>query len=566
MSETETPPSDAVTHKIKVSEAYKDTALEKVRAMVRGNQFDPDDVVIESFDGEVLHFQAETVLEVYTKVTEKTVPGQVTTAIRVKDDVAAKEEMAKAYALIGESPDMARRIRKAVTERDDQGFALDKEVISLAFGQKEFVIFDPCQTCKATGTVTCMKCHGKGYEVCPRCSGSGMESCRHCNGAGTVPGPNGQNIPCPVCHGQGRVSCSLCQQQGRISCKTCAGRGVTTCPNCDGHAWISRLFIQELNIRTAFDYPKARLPDKIVAMIDKHGAKIREHAEIKISDVAQSSVNVDDAEKQKQAEMAEKRHDIRLPVVYEVVLPYGHVEYGIGGKSYYTFLFGTQGRLTHVSPFLDDLVKEGVRKLKNAMDGRGDVVRNIVEACEYRTLKEGVYYAARYSVGKARQMLKKSNRLGLSDVMNERIIKTADAALKNITKKPRYMGLGYAFVVQALLTCGYFLTPVRAMFLRFIPNINMHQYLDIGIIFACMMLGVVLIQYCAQSAMNRVMSRIMEGNNVRLPMPKLGEVGYIHAGLSFIVMIGVLEYLRLFGGGPVSWYNMLIEQLLARLI
>lgn len=566
MSDIEKQSHNASIEKIKVNEAYKDEALQRVRDMVQGNQFNSDDVVIESFEGEVLHFHAETMLNVYTKVSQKTVPGQVSGAVKVKDEVSAREEMAKAYALVGQSSDLIRKIRDVVLARGDQGFALDKEVIHLNFGKKDFVVFEPCLTCKTTGSIACRPCHGKGVSVCSRCSGSGMGHCTHCNGAQMIPGANGHKIQCPVCHGRGRVMCTQCQQSGRVHCKTCASRGVTRCPNCEGHAWTSRLFIQELLIRTAFDYPKNELPNQVVALIEKHGAKIKEHAEIALIEMTQDNLKgVKDTYQSGSGEdvrEATDRGDVVVPVRYKVVLPYGHVEYGINGKSYYTFLFGTKGRLMHVSPFLDDLIKNGVRKLKDAAEGRGDVVRNIAQAAEYRTVKEGLFYTARYGIGKARKMLKKTNALGLSDEMIKDVVKTADIALKKVTQKPRYMGLAVAGVVHLALISGYFLPPTREKLTQLIANSHMHIGLDLIAVFGSVAIGFLIIQGSAIRAMSDVMRSIMpDGSDPRLSSPKLGEVSYLNIGLAICVAIGVLEYMRRAGVGDVWWFNALMTAL-----
>ena len=110
--------------------------------MVKGNKFNPDDVTVESFEGEILHFQAETVLNLFTKVHEKHVPGQLKGPLLVKDEVAAKEGMAKAYAVIADDLAMERQIRDVIIKRDDRGFALDQFIAPLPFAKKEFVILD----------------------------------------------------------------------------------------------------------------------------------------------------------------------------------------------------------------------------------------------------------------------------------------------------------------------------------------------------------------------------------------------------------------------------------------
>lgn len=565
MSDTENIPADAVTHKIKVSEQYKQDALDQVKALVKGNQFNPDDIVVENFEGEILHFKAETMLTLFTKIYDKVHLGRLSGPVLVKDELAARDEMAKVYSGIANDTAMERQIRDVIINRDDKGFALDQFIAPLPFAKKEFVFFEPCQTCKTTGSVMCRHCHGHGFSQCSRCHGSGMDHCRHCNGAQAVQGQNGQQIQCPVCHGSGKTMCSQCQQQGTTKCKVCASRGATKCPNCEGHAWNSHLFTQELNIRTAFDYPKSKLPEKIVAMIERYGAKINEHAEIKVVEDKESVVNKDDEEKQEKLEDSDRKKIVRFPVLYEVVLPYGHVEYGMKGKSYYMFLFGTKGRLTHVSPFLDDLIKQGVRKLQDAADGRGDVSANIVAAAKYRTVKEGIYYTARYSSGRARQYLKKTNRIGLSDNMIAKIVGLSGQAIDNITKKPRYVGLGASVLLHCALIAGYFLSPLRGKLVGFVSNPLLHSIIDGLIVAGSALLGIVLIQTIAQRAVTRVMNVIVPDEKRKAVTPKLGEVAYYNIAIAVFVGLGVLQYMRMNGMYDVLWYHVSIAWVLGHL-
>ncbi len=558
MSDVENTPVDTVTHKIKVSEQYKEDALNQVKALVKGNQYDPNDVKVESFEGEILHFKAETMLHLFTKVHEKDVPGQLSGPQLVKDELAANEEMTKAYVAFADNEGLKRQILDVISKREDKGFALDKDIAPLPFVKKEFVVFEPCQTCKTTGTVSCRHCHGKGVSVCPQCHGAGMDHCHHCNGAQMVQAQNGQNISCPVCHGQGKVICSQCQQQGQIKCKVCASRGATKCPNCEGHAWNSHLYTQEYNIRTEFDYPQSKLPDKIVAMVERYGAKITEHAEIRIVEDKESIVNADDEEKQKKEEDSDRKKNVRFPIIYEVVVPYGHVEYGIKGKSYYTFLFGKHGRLTHVSPFLDDVIKQGIRKLKDAADSRGDVAKNIIAASKYRTVKEGIYFTTRYGERKAKRHLKKANRFGLSDGMITKIVELSLRAIDNITKKPRYVGLALSIVLHAVLIGGYFLSPVRSKLTSYVSNPLLHSIIDGLIVAGSSLFGIILIQAVAQQAVTRVMNVIVPDEKSKAITPKLGRVAYYNVVFAVLIGVGILQYMRMNGMYDVMWYHVLI--------
>ena len=546
------PPQDTTIHTLVIDEAYKDDALAQIKKMVKGNKCDPETVTLETFEGEILHFQAENMLTILTKTSHKRVPGRVSGPVAVDNEVAAKSAIANAYHTLSQDRDMERKIRDVVLKRDDQGFGLQDHV-PLPFWKKELVIFEPCLTCRTTGSVKCLPCAGKGVDQCVSCHGSGMRHCTHCNGAQMIAGPNGHTIQCPVCHGHGRTSCPSCHQSGTVPCKTCRSKGITPCPNCQGNAWMSHIHLMEIEARTAFDYPRGKLPEKVVAMIEKHGAKIREHADITISQEEMSTVNIDDDQKAKELEDADKNKDYRIPILYEVFLPYGHAEYNINDKTYYTFLFGTQGRLIHASPFLDDLIKNGIRKLSDAAEFRGDIEENLTYAAEYRTVKEGIFYTALYPLGKAKHLLKKANTPGLSDTAIEKIVSYTDTALRHITKKPRNVGLIFSGILNFILFCVYFLSPARGMILSRMQNQDFHFIFDIFVLFSVLYLGIIMIQTLSFAAVKRVMMRI----GISKPaVPKLGKRLYWSAGLSVLLFFLVLEISRRMGIAPL-WYSAL---------
>ncbi len=515
------------THKINVDEEYKEQALQKIQELVKGNDCSPEEVKLETFDGEVLQFSAENTLTVLTKLSEKRIAGRVEGPVKVDNEIAAKSAIDSAYKTLKASMDMERKIRDVLLGREDKGFGVTGDFIQLPFFKKEFVIFEPCQTCKTTGSVQCMPCHGKGLGPCPRCNGSGMGHCTHCNGAQMINGPNGQRIQCPICHGQGRSMCTQCQQRGTIQCKVCRSTGTTPCQNCNGNAWSSHLHIMEIEARTNFEYPRESVPEKVSNMIDKHGAKIKDHAKIVIV-----------PEQPKGQEPEEYSEHFEVPVKYDVTLPYGHVEYEIKGKTYYTFLFGIQGRLTHVSPFLDDLIKNGIRKLKDAAELRGDVTENLKAAAQYRTVKEGIIFSALHGKTKAQKALKSKNTLGLSDELIKEIIETADIAFRNITRKPRTMGLIYSGILSAVIFAAYFFT-LRNQITGQIPNPNMHHLIDALTLGVTSYLGVLTIQTTAATALKNTLSALLPEGMKKSAPPKLGNMLYYSLGISAAIFGGL---------------------------
>ena len=548
--DTPEPPQDTQIHKIAISDDYKDNALNLIKKMVKGNKYDPEEVVLEEFEGDVLQFQAENRITIIRKDNHQTKPGRVTGPMQVQNEAAAREEMSKAYASLHDDKGLQRQILKTVLKRDDQGFGLDKTVISIKIWKKEFVGYEPCKTCKSDGNIMCMPCSGKGVEVCNRCNGIGKVPCTQCGGAQTVQMPDGTRKQCPKCYGQGKTPCSFCSQTGKVTCTNCRKRGTVRCPNCNGHGWNSHIYVIEIEGRTAFDYPKDRLPDKVVAMIEKYGAGLGEHADIKISEESESAVNLDDEEKQKRVTESERRGDLVISVLYDVFLPQAHMDYNINGKTYYTFLFGTKNVLEYASPFLDDLLKDGLRKLKDAAEKRGDTADNLKQAAQFRTLREAIYYAGTYSAKKAVMAMKKRYSFGLSDrAIKETVINTQHA-FKNITHKPRQIGMALGAIINLALLAGYFLTPVRDMVVSNITKTPLHLVTDCVIAAGSFYLGLIVIQVLSQRAIKTVMEKL----KIKEPSsPKLGTTLYVYAGISLALFAAIVETARQLGTAP-AWY------------
>ncbi len=552
-SETEMP-AGAKIKKLPLEEGYKDAALVKIKGAVKGNQFDPERVVLEKFEGGVLCFQAETVLTVVPKVRTEEVFGRVDRGdgyIVVEDAMAVQKALSRAVVSLSRDPEIVRHIHALVLSRDDQGFALDNDLIPLPFFKKKFVFFEPCVACKSTGQTTCLPCRGHGVSLCSRCNGAGMGPCAHCHGAQVANGPNGNKIACPACHGQGKKSCALCSQSGKIQCRVCRSKGVVACPHCKGNAWVSQISVMEIEARTAFYYPKEQLPERVVSMIEQYGATVREHADFRLSGDLEGSAQMSVSEEKEPIVAADGREGFRVPIPYEVALPHGHGTYSIDGKDYSLSLFGVQGQLVDVPPFLDDLLKDGMGALRDAADFRGDVRRNLERAAGQRTLKEGIVYAAMSSLGKAKSLLKRSNRIGLSDAMIDDIVVCADTALKNVTKTARTVGLVLSGVLNFTLFCLYFLSPVRDFLVSNIGNPTLHIFCDVLVLFASSYLGILSMQSLSTSTLRQLMGKI---GVKRAVTPKLGRRLYWSIGLSVLLFISVLEISRWMDANVPFWY------------
>lgn len=558
MSNETTPPSspaNARIHKLKINESYKDEALEQVRKAVDGNNYDPSHVNLLKFEGEVLQFEAITRTDILLKISRKTIPGRNETATKVNNEAAAREAIDKEYAKLFSDLDFERKIREMITHRDDKGFSQDGIFMPIPTWHKEFVVLEPCNTCKTTGNIMCQKCVGKGYEICNVCNGNGRKHCPQCRGQQQIVGAQGQKIPCPTCSGQGRVSCNICHQTGRIKCSTCRSKGTTQCHVCQGLAWTSQMYIADIEAKLNFEYPKDELPDKIVVLLEKDGVKIRDHADIHVLDTAQITLNQQNIEQETPENKQEQQNNVlRLPLFYTVFLPYGHAEFEIAGKSYYTFIFGKKGLLTHVSPFLDDLLKDGMRKLRDAAEGRGQIIANLKAACTYRTIKEALSLSLRYSDSRAMKKLKNVTTLGLSSKSIKEIVLRSSNSIEKLTRTTRVTGLIVSVLIISIFYGLYFGTSIRHLFMQHLSQKALHALPDLAVLGLGIFTGMMLVQTIIAAKIKGDLKQISSELEKLAGQVRLGNIALWNAGLLCLLYLGIIEICRYYGLEIPYWY------------
>lgn len=558
---------EAKIFKLDIDPAYKDKALERVKKIVEGNKFDLEKIKLVSFEGEILQFPATTTLKIATKISRKKVPGRMRGPEAVDNEQALTVALIKEYDKMENDPDMIRKITETATSREDKCFAQQNLVLQLPFWKKDYVWFEGCESCRSTGKLRCQRCGGKGVDQCSRCNGSGMCACSQCRGAQMIQGPQqGRKIQCPTCHGRGRMSCVLCNQTGRVNCPTCRTKGSTQCPVCQGHGWSSNIQMIEIEAKAEFTYPKDELPDKIVVLMEELGPKIAEHAQVHLVHLPDDPETLKKLEEKKAEEQKTKeRHEaktFKVDINYEVLLPHGHVEYDIDGQSYYAFMFGYKGEVIHVSPFLEEIIKNGIRKLEDAVDGRGDIADNLRKAAEYRTLRDIILCAARLPLLKAIEKVKERNSLGIRDEVINDLVMKADRAIKKITDKPRLYGLLAGGAAAAGLFAAYFLGPLHALAAEKTGNDALTALCDLGVLGIGIYMTTVFMQTFAAGSIRKAMAGIVPPGKTDKMTPKLGAKGLLAVLIVLALFLGLAETTRQTGAKTPAWYQSMISKIL----
>ena len=546
--------TNAKIKKFDLDESYVENALSQIKEMVKGNQIDPESIKVESCEGEIIHFIAETRLNITTRISKKTMPGRIKGPVQVASEADCNEAFSKEYLTLFADQNMQKEIRNIVLKRDDKGFAQKDLVFQIPTWKKEFVVFEPCGYCRSKGTIQCKKCHGKGIDRCNKCHGTSTIQCTSCNGSCMVQGPQGNTVQCNKCHGQGKIGCTKCMQSGTVQCKKCASKGVTQCTNCQGNAFSSHITIVELEGRCEFNYPAEKLPNKVVALIEEYGEKIKEHASIELLDAQNVEVIDEEGEDERDA----KHKILKLPIFYNVILPYGHIEFNFNDKTYYTFLFGKQALHSHVSPFMDDLLENGLRKINDAAENRGSVIENLAQAAKYKTLRQAMVLSANMPIRKALTKLSERYPYGFKDETVKGALMNTIKSYQSITKRSVTTGMAAASALSAALVLCYFALPFRGLIANKVPNFSVMGVIDLLALGLIIFLGNTIIKEFAASSLSKALKRIMPKQNFRPKATSLGNAPLINALLSALIFLAVIEASRHMPINTPSWYLSLL--------
>jgi hypothetical protein len=484
--------SSGLAAEITSDEDYTKTALDLVRKALKGNGVRPDDVVVKSFDGSILEFTAATHIKFNTQISEKTVPGKAAGGNIFSNRQAAHKGAEDFVSAALKEPACIEQIKNLINQKPHHGFGLDNEIIQLSFLDREFVSHDSCNPCNGKGSASCKKCQGKGYEHCRQCHSQGFEKCNECQGNRQTRGPQGQMQPCHLCQGVGQRYCSFCQGNKQTQCSICQAKGRLQCRVCGGKGAQSTITSTEISAHCVYDFDAESLPNNAMAVVKKLGADLANQA---------------------QATPVTKENGAQegLHLFYDVRVPQGEIEFSIKDQSVQAYLFGTKGAIKDIPDFLDGIIAPGMKKLAQAASGQGSVSENIRAAVRYKTVKQAMMFAARYTSKKAMRALLHYTPLGLSSQAAQRLIVDANTALNNATKQQRTMAVAYGGGSAAALGALYFFSPLRSALLSQVANGGFHLPINVVVLGLCAAAGYGVWQTLSSHARKQALEKLILG-------------------------------------------------------
>ena len=454
---------------------------------------------------------------------------------------------------ITENPDVKKVTIEMLRKRLDLGFALTGQSIALSTYNKNYVVHELCASCGGRKYLLCGVCHGDGRSKCYRCKGSMQVDCPQCNGHRTV-AAGASRKTCTRCNGNGKINCTQCNGKGVTKCKNCKGDGRLNCKSCRATGMHSVLGSLIVKAKCAFWYDREALAaaeeaPELPPLIDALGPRMvtEKHADIAF---------IEDVERLRQLDQEVKSDEYKIP--YRVRLPWGDITFRLRDKIVKGKLFGFNPRLCHVDTFLEEPLIPGIHKLEEAARTRGDAVQNIKDASRFRALGEALVLTARMGHGRAFEAFEKRYPFGLRTETLHNILNSADAALRNVTRHPRRMGVVYGAVLTMIILCGFYLTPVRAHIYAQIMAEPARIMIDLVMLAATAGASWFIVQTTATKALHSAMAHLLPPEKRKKLKPKPGRAGYVGMAIAFTLWLAMVPLAFTLGQAAPLWFDKLM--------
>lgn len=516
-----------------IDPALPQQALKTLRSLIKGNGIKTQALTLKQCEGEVLNFDARTLIKISSKTTSSTLPGKISGGTVCQSSGELNTAVEKALKDVASSDTSSDKVAKTILERPDKGFGLFKEQIKLPSFDQEFFVHENCPKCQGKKQTACVNCRGQKQIKCIHCRGLRHMPCKHCRSTGFIQTPNGKREKCRYCRGRGKTTCTYCHGKGMMLCPKCQGKGFAQCPTCNGTGGQTQKTQLEVYADLSFQYDQQELPQDLCRILDKN---------------ASSFVKQDNIKLQLQDLPAEEKAKIPEDLVvinYRAALPYAKVRFTLKDETFDGILCGYQGKLLNLPPFLEQIAEKGFHDISFAAANRGDVAKQIKLAARFRLLRDILVQTALHKPQKAIGKLKKRYPYGITEQTLKLASLNADKAYKNITRKPRYIGMGIGLVLTALFYGLYYLGPLRGIASPFLQTALNQMIVDLLIIFIGGALTTSSIQITASRALQNAVGQFLPPQYRNKLKPRAGKSaiwGYIGGLCLYFLMIEITAH------------------------
>lgn len=538
-----------------VPDELLEKAVKRVQSVAKGNGMRGLQVALGDFQGEIIRFETYELFRMDPQIAEKRVNGKQNGEVAGSaGDMRTK--MQGVLEKIAENPDVKKYIIELLKKRNDLGFALENQTIALDSFNKNYVVHELCTSCAGSKLLTCGVCHGDGRATCYRCKGAMLVECPACQGHRTIAAGGGRKT-CTKCNGKGRAQCHVCRGRGFTQCKNCKGTGRLKCQQCNSTGWHSIIGTLIVKAKCGFWYDKEALIEseeapELPPLIDKLGSKmvLDQHAYITL---------IEDPVRLKELDQEAKDKEFKIP--YRVRLPWGSISFRLKDDVIHGKLFGLHPELVHMDPFLEEPLAPGLSLLENAARQSGDIVDRIKQASRFRAIGEALVLASRMSHGRAFESLEKRYPFGLKTETLHSMLTHADLALKNVTKKPRRIGIAIGATLGLIMLGVYYITPLRSYLYPSIPIEAARIAIDIGLLLTAMVITWLTIQSTATKTLQEAMAHLLPPEKRKTLHPKPGKAGMVGIAITAALWLGMIPLTYLTNQSAPLWFENILALL-----
>lgn len=518
--------------------SYPNELIKKVQSRILkqldGNHVHKQDVSFTIKRQGVGEITAKTSYTVDCTVNTRTSKGKKNEGSIVKQGTL-QAEIQNFTSSLADKESVQTAIKEHIKSLPMHGFGAEKIQFPLKTDKAIFTEHVTCGTCNGQGKRQCPTCHGSGQMQCPVCLGSGVMRCMTCMGSGYIT-VNGQQQPCPTCQSRGEVYCTRCNGQRVCPCTSCQARGFIMCGDCNAEGVNSIHAVIEPHAITHCDIFITDLDADPKNMVAKIGAAILAKGGHLIPKVTK-------APKEEEEDLAYyeipavKKPDNAVHYIADV--PWAVIDVIIQGQSTPISLVGSKGAVADSGKFMEPVVQKPFELIARAARSDGFISGLLKDACDYTVTRETLSAVARMKPKQAHAHLQKLYGLGFDKQTWPTVIKNTYQAIKNITKRPRYIGLAVGLLAAAAVYYQWFMGDTRAM-TEGLKNDYYRYGLDVLSLITMIAINFAMIKGIAFFTFQSVMRDIGITTKKMPPMGKAGIyalLGNISLWGAFFVMV-----------------------------
>lgn len=506
-------------------------ASARIQAQLKGNRDDLDKAELVITKQGLGIIKGKTGYDINCTTEQQTETGKSTKGKVVEGGQLQQEVEAHLKALSKEKTYETAALEN-IKKLPSEGFGADKQTFPLSQGKTVFVEHRTCQTCRGEKQMTCAVCSGNGRSQCHKCAGIGEMNCLLCHGQGQIK-VGDQAQQCHECQGRGRVYCNLCHGQKFITCATCQGQGRILCKSCDGKGASSKIITVIPQITTHAEIHIHDLdpePKRMASLVTPEKLVAGGHIKCK-------TVKAPEKPEKERAYYEDAPEPEKKSVHYEAELPWAVGEITIDQKPFKLYFAGDKGAVCEADNFMDQALQKPLSLLESAANNSMNTSSDLEEASKYRFSRETLTAVINGRKKKAALSLHKQYSLGLSKPAIMSAVKNGYLALKKVTRKPRYIGLGIGLCIAVALYAGWFIGGFRSM------SEGQDQMIRFGIDGVLFILGGLLtmatIKISGLMALKTVFDKIGVPVTAKT-MPAVGKAGLYGWGGCLLVWGGLL--------------------------